>query len=92
MQGHGAATEFFSRFDGGDSVSQRYKTRRVAPGARTDIENATRSRRDQMDDRTMVIGKGDALITPKQLGRLLGIVLGAADPYRFRSAASARAA
>jgi hypothetical protein len=64
-------------------MSKAHQTCRVAPGARTDIENAARNRRDQMDDRTVVIGKRDALVPLEQLRRLFGIVLGPAGPYRF---------
>ena len=64
-------------------MSEAHQARRVAPGNSTDIENTARNRRDQMDDRTMVIGKRDALIALEQLRGLFGIVLGAADPYRL---------
>jgi hypothetical protein len=42
----------FGRFDGKDRVSQARETRRVAAGARADIEHPTRNRRDQMDHGT----------------------------------------
>src|SRR5215469_11239815 len=82
MQEHRAAAKLFGRFDRDDRVSECRETRRVASGARTDIENAARSRRDQVHDKTMLIGKGDALVALEQLRRLFCIILGAAHPGR----------
>src|SRR6516162_2788447 len=82
MQEHSAAAKFLGRFDGDDRVSQRREARRIAPGARTDIESPAGSGRDQVHDKTMGIGKRDALVTLEQLRRLLGIVLGSADSDR----------
>ena len=82
MQQHRAAAKFFGRFDRDDRVSECCGARRIAPGARTDIEDAARSLREQVHDQTMGVGKRDALVTLEQLRRLLGIVLGAAVSNR----------
>ena len=52
MQEHSAAAKFLGRFDGDDRVSQRREARRIAPGARADIENPAGSGRDQVHDKT----------------------------------------
>src|SRR6516225_2203558 len=88
MQEHSAAAKLLGRFDGDDRVSQRREARRIAPGARTDIENPAGSGREQVHDKTMSIRKRDALVALEQLRRLLGIVLGASDPDRFHRRAS----
>jgi hypothetical protein len=76
MQEHRATAKFFGRFDGDDRVPEGHKSCRVAPGPRADIESATRSRRDQLQDGRMSICKRDALIALEQLRSLVGIVFG----------------
>src|SRR6516164_4009211 len=88
MPQHRAAAKFFGRFDGDDRVSECCEARRIASGTRADIENPAGSGRDQVHDQTMGNGKTDALVALEQLRRLLGIVLGAADPDRSHRRAS----
>src|SRR5579862_2505192 len=45
-----ALSKFRCGFYRRDSVSMARKSRRIVPRSRADIENATRSRREQMDD------------------------------------------
>jgi hypothetical protein len=55
----------------------------IAPRTRSDIESATRSGRDQLQNRRMRICKRDTLIAFEQLRSLVGIVFGSADPSRL---------
>ena len=70
MQEHRATAKFFGRFDGDDRASEGYKSCRISPGPRADIEYATRNRRVQMQDGRMSICERDALIALEQLRKV----------------------
>src|SRR5437764_13733672 len=83
MQEHRATSKLFGRLDGDDRVSEGHKSCCVAPRPRADIESATRSRRDQLQDGRLSVCKRDALIALEQFRSLLGVVFGSTDPSRL---------
>jgi hypothetical protein len=50
MQDHRATSKFFGRFDGDDRVPEGHESCGVSARPRADIESATGSRRDQLQD------------------------------------------
>src|SRR5438270_918074 len=71
-------------------MSHRCEPRRIAPGTRTDVENATRLSRNQMQHRTVRVGGRHAFIAPEQFLGLVGITFGAAHRYRHKATSPQR--
>jgi hypothetical protein len=79
MQNRRTGPQFCGRFHGYDTMPHRRQAGSVAPGAGANVQNNAGNRWDQMQNRTMAVGEGNALIPSDQLVRRLGVPLGAAD-------------
>lgn len=85
MGRHGRHAQRRRPLDRDDAVAHRRQIRCVIPCARANIEHPAGSRRHQVEDRPMDLGKGDPARQHRR-GRL-GISLRAADSYRHGYAA-----
>jgi hypothetical protein len=78
MQGHGPQAHRVGRLDSDDPVAHIREPGRIAPGTGTDVENAARSLRDQVQNSSMHLQSSKAFITLEKLFRLFRVALEAA--------------
>ena len=84
MQRHGRQAHRIGRLDGNDGMPAAGKPRRIAPGARTDVEHTARHRRNQMQHGPVRVGEGNAFILPEKRLGLFGIAFRSADLRHMR--------
>src|SRR5665213_1401253 len=89
MERHRAAAQLLGRLYRNNAMPHRREASRIPTCARTDINDAAGSIRNQITDEPMGVPERDAFVAFEQVRSLVRIVFGAADPNRLHPIPSA---